>query len=122
LCVVNKIKTSNEANETILSFIRSILPPLNKLPASYNNLVSALNIERPIENKICSYCYREVLNSNCENKRCDSNSTNNKVVQRVESIFTLDVERQLRNILKREWNNFKSYKSIFKNIRFIFSF
>jgi hypothetical protein len=68
LSVINKIKTSNEANDLILSFLRSILPSINKLPPSYNSLISLLSIEKPVEKRICNICHEEFEKSKCMNK------------------------------------------------------
>jgi hypothetical protein len=112
LCVANKHHLSIEARNEMLQFIKSLLPPINNIPLTFNSLISPITIERAIEKKICAHCHNEVQQSKCVNRKCDSNKPMAKATQAVESLFMFDVERQTREVLVREWEHFISYKSL----------
>jgi hypothetical protein len=111
VCVSNKLQLSEQATQTLLEFIRAVLPSLNNIPSALSKLLSGLNIDKPEEVRICSVCNQETNKAKCENRKCESNSLTNKTIQCVENVIIFDIERQLREVLKREWNNFATYKS-----------
>lgn len=109
LVVANKAHLSIEAKNLILEFIKSVFPPLNNIPPTFNQLIKTIGIPKPTEKKICTFCHCEIWKSECENRECESRKAVNKDTTKFESLFVFDVERQIRDVLRREWGHFRTY-------------
>ena len=54
------ININKKSRDTLLNFIRIILPPINKIPATYYKLLKNLNIKKTEVKSMCSESFLEL--------------------------------------------------------------
>ena len=96
ILLCKKLNIPVNAKDTLLDFIRNIVPVINKIPCSYRKLIKNLGFNAVKTTKLCSVCLLE---------QCQCPKSIKKL-----SIFEFDIERQLSCIVRKNWLTITSYK------------
>ncbi|CAF0800918.1 unnamed protein product [Brachionus calyciflorus] len=108
-----RLKLSLAGRDILLDFLKSLFPFPNNLPSSYNQIIKTINFKPVNEISLCEFCQQKLINDKCSNENCYS--INQKVqINKKNSIFVFDTEKQIINIVQSEWSHFKSYKENLK--------
>ena len=97
LVLSKRIKINKVGRNILLDFIKTILPPTNEIPSSYNQLLKCVALNAIKTTKICEDCLKEKCN-------CHISNTENKI-----SVHEFDVENQLRSIVNKHWVTMCNY-------------
>jgi hypothetical protein len=97
ILLCKKFNIPVNAKDTLLDFIRNIVPVINKIPCSYRKLIKNLSFNAVRKkNKLCSVCLLEHF-------QCP------KSIKKL-SIFEIDIEKQLPCFVRKNWLTITSYK------------
>ena len=98
LVLCKRVNICKSGRNILLDFIKSILPPINEVPFSYNQLIKNLTLNKFKTSKLCRNCLKE--NCICEN-------TQKKIL-----VHEFDVENQLRAVLNKNWELMCNYNGL----------
>lgn len=108
------MKINRQSRDILLGLFRSFLPINNNLPATYSMLVKSLNYKASYETKtICSNCDGELQD---DESKCTKQACNNLIQTDInlkslptKNVYIFDVEKQIKDVLEKEWSTFLSY-------------
>ena len=87
LVLCKRINITTSAKNILLDYIRTILPPINKIPSSYGKIIKHLSLNSVKKPLICNICLEEIC------------TCKNNIHQKKLAIFEFDVAKQISSII-----------------------
>lgn len=116
--LLSRLHLSETQAESILEFVRVILPDNNKLPESYYRFKSLTKTNLIKQIKLCNLCKKELVNGSCPNDSCGSSriyqGNKNLISKKSIKIIEADLKSQIEIVLLHHYEHIVKYKSIHK--------
>jgi hypothetical protein len=111
LCCRN-INLSKKGINTVLRFIRSILPTGNKIPKTYDSILKKMAVSEKNEKSYCNFCFQASNDPVCSSTSCiEQEKKSKKTYENPAKVYTLDYVNHIEQVVKKNHQIILNYRS-----------